>query len=141
MKINDIKKYLNFRPEAIKGYLEDLRKDVQKNNYSIALNENRQENVNFIEDYKIDTNKEKDILLSLTYKDFCYAVDNRKEEYSYEILYVFCKQRELDYWGTLETVDIYIKTNMTETSRSSYLFIVSFHKRNKPITFLFKNDG
>ena len=68
--------------------------------------------MNFIENYKINTQKEKEIFLSLTYKDFCYAVDNKKERYSHETLYVFCKRRDLSYWGSLKTADIYIKINM-----------------------------
>lgn len=139
MNCQPTKKHLNFTQKEIKKYLEKVRKHVEKNNYTISINENREENINFIEDYKIDTKKEKDILLSIECEDFCYAVDNYKEAYSHETLYVFCKQRELDYWGTLKLVDIYIKINMTQTNRGSYMFIVSFHKRNKPIEFLFRD--
>ncbi|MBV1820526.1 hypothetical protein L0P54_10145 [Anaerosalibacter bizertensis] len=83
--------------------------------------------------------KEKEILLGIQYDDFCYAVDNDNEEFSHEILYIFCKCQELDYWGTLENVDIYIKINMTQIRNGDdFVFIVSFHKRNKPIEYLFK---
>lgn len=134
-------KYTDFSPSEIEDCLDNVRQHVQKDRYAIAKNANRQENIDFIEDYKIDTQKEKDILLSLTYKDFCYAVDNKKEAYSHEILYIFCKQKELDYWGSLEVVDIYIKINITEISDGYFMYIVSFHKRNKAIKYLFRvND-
>ena len=69
----------------------------------------------------------------------CYAVSNRNKGYEHEILYIFCKCQELDFWGTLENVDIYIKINMTKTWRGDdYVIIVSLHKRNKPIKHLFK---
>lgn len=56
--------------------------------------------MDFIEDYKINSKKE--ILLALQFDDFCYSVENEKLDYAHEILYVFCKQYELDYWGELE---------------------------------------
>jgi hypothetical protein len=132
-------KYIDFTKREIAQYLEDVHEHVLQGKYSIAINDNRRENINFIEDYKIDTKKEKEILLSLTYKNFCYAIDNKKEEYSHETLYVFCIKRELDYWGELKEIDIFIKMNLTNTNNGSYLFIVSFHKSNRPIKYLFQD--
>ncbi len=136
---NKPQKHLDITKKEIQEYLEKVQQHIENDIYSISLNENRGKNKNFIQDYKIDTKKEKDILLSINYDDFCYAVDNEKERYSHETLYVFCKQRELDYWGTLELVDIYIKINMTRISQGSFMYIISFHERNKPIEYLFKN--
>lgn len=135
----DSKKYTDFTPDDIKKYLDNLRKYVLGSKYIISRNENRQENIEFIEDYKIDTRKEKEILLSVQYDDFCYAVGNEKEAFAHERLYIFCKPYELDKWGTLEMVEIYIKTNVIQTrSGDDFLIVVSFHKRNKPIKYLFK---
>ena len=132
-------KYEDFTSNDIKEYLSRLRDFVLSDHYIISYNENRQENVDFIEDYKIDSKKEKEILLSLDYEDFCYAVDNKKKGYEHEKLFIFCKEYELDKWGTLECVEIYIKTNVVDTCREDdYLVVISFHKRNRPITFLFK---
>lgn len=135
----ETKKYTDLTQDEIKAYLSKFRKFILDGKYSIAQNENRQENIEFIEDYKIDTKKEKEILLGIQYDDFCYAVDNDNEEFSHEILYIFCKCQELDYWGTLENVDVYIKINMTQIRNGDdFVYIVSFHKRNKPIEYLFK---
>jgi len=135
----EIKKYTGFTPDDIKKYLDKFRKAVLDGKYVIAKNQNRQENKDFIENYKITTKKEKEILLGIQYDDFCYATDNEKEEFAHERLYIFCKCQELDNWGTLESVDIYIKINMTKTKKGDdFTIIVSFHKRNKPIQYLFK---
>lgn len=132
-------KFFNFRPDVIKEYLYKFRKCVLDGRYSISQNENRQENIGFIEDYKIDTKKEHEILLGLQFDDFCYAVENDNVDFAHEVLYIFCKQHELDFWGTLETVDIYIKVNMIETRRGDiFSVVVSFHKRNFEITYLFR---
>lgn len=132
-------KHVDFTEENIKTYLQSLQKHIKNNNYSIS--KNREKNMKFIENYKINTKKEKNILLSLTYKDFCYAVDNKKEKYSHETLYVFCKRKELDHWGSLKTVDIYIKINITETSKGNFMYVVSFHEKEKKLKYLFKNAG
>lgn len=132
-------KFVNFSPDDIKHYLDMLRKCVLEGRYSIARNENRQENMNFIEDYKINSKREKEILLGLQFDDFCYAVENEKTDYAHEILYVFCKQHELDFWGELENVEIYIKVNMIEMRNGDpRAFVVSFHKRNFEIAYLFR---
>ena len=132
-------KFFNFTQDEIKDYLDKFRKCVLEGRYSISQNENRQENIDFIEDYKINTNKEREILLGLQFDDFCYAVENDNPAFSHEILYIYCKQHKLDFWGTLETVDIYIKVNMIETRRGDlFSVVVSFHKRNFEITYLFR---
>lgn len=135
----ETRKHTSFTPDDIKKYLDDVRRMVLDGKYTISNNENRQENIDFMEEYKIDSKKEKEILLSLQHDDFCYAVDNEKQEFAHEQLYIFCINYELDNWGTLEHVDIYIKTNITTTRRGNEIIIVvSFHKRNKAITYLFK---
>lgn len=132
-------KLYKYTSDDIKEYLDKFRKCILEGQYSISLNKNRGENIDFIEDYKINTEKEREILLGLQFDDFCYAVPNDNEKYAHEVLYIFCKQHDLDFWGTLENVDIYIKVNMTETRMGDLVsYIVSFHKRNFEISYLFR---
>ncbi|GEM_PF-866793 len=132
-------KYKQFSSDDIKLYLDKFRKCILDGRYTISQNENRQDNIDFIEDYKINTKKEKEILLGLQFDDFCYAVENEKEEFAHEVLYIFCKRHQLDYWGTLESVDIYIKINMVRARNDDlYSIIVSFHKKKFDVTYLFK---
>ncbi|MCT4662294.1 MAG: hypothetical protein N4A40_10570 [Tissierellales bacterium] len=141
--MNEIKvetnKLLDFSPKDIKIYLKELKNMVLENKYTISRNSNREENKKFIEDYRIDSRKEKEILMNLEYDDFCYAVNNRNPKFSHEVLYIFNKEYELDKWGELVSIDIYIKTNKIQTSNGEdYMIFVSFHERNKPIRYLFK---
>ena len=80
--------------------------------------------------------KIENIILNLEVEDFCYAVDNEKEEFSHEILYVFCSREELNYFGEYKEIYIYIKFNLIESA--NYLYIISFHEREKSVSFLFK---
>jgi hypothetical protein len=135
----ETKKLLDFKPEDIKAYLKELKNLVLENKYTISRNTNRKENKKFIEDYKIDSRKEKEILMNLEYDDFCYAVNNKNPKFAFEVLYIFNKEYGLDRWGELVSVDIYIKTNKTQTrTGEDIMIIVSFHERNMPIKYLFK---
>ena len=138
-QIVETEKILDFSPEDIKTYLKVFKSLVLENKYTISRNSNREENKHFIEDYKIDSRKEKEILMSLEFDDFCYAVNNKNPKFAHEILYVFNKEYELDKWGELVSVDIYIKTNKTQTrSGEEIMIIVSFHGRNMPLKYLFR---
>lgn len=135
----ETKKLLNFTPDDIKAYLKVLKNMVLQNKYTISRNSNREENMSFIEDYRIDSRKEKEILMNLDFEDFCYAVNNKNPKFAYEVLYIFNKEYELDRWGELVSLDIYIKTNKTQTMLGEdIMIIVSFHERNMPIKYLFK---
>jgi len=133
-------KHTEFTIEEIKQYLEEIKTLVKQDNYTISINKNRQENMEFIDDYRIKHKKEKEMLLSLEYSDFCYAVDNVKKSFSHEKLYVFCKSYKLDNWGTYEDVCVYIKLNKTQSEGKEYLIVVSFHKLNKEIVFCFEKN-
>ena len=134
----DTGKFIDFTIEDIRDYLAELKQLIMSNHYIIST---RQENDEFAFEYRINTGMEKEILLNLQYTDFCYAAANYKPEYSHERLFVFCKQYELDHWGTFEVVEIYIKTNVTQTrSGSDYLIVISFHQLNNPIKYLFKEQ-
>ncbi|MGG0175800.1 hypothetical protein [Gottfriedia acidiceleris] len=133
------KELRNFTFQEIEEYLIKFKALIEEGKFQISLNENRQENIDFIEDYNLNSIKQKEILLSIEANDFCYALNNLNPKFAHEILYVFCPQRELNYFGDLENVDIYIKSNLLESDgRNDYLIMVSFHKRNKPITYLFR---
>jgi hypothetical protein len=132
-------KHTKFTEQEIMDYLVKFKEVVEAGKYTISVNENRNENKQFIEDYNIDTEKERGILLSLDYLDFCYAVDNSKPQYAHEKLYVFCVSRELASFGDQEIVEIYIKTNLMKTRKGNdFAVVISLHKLNKKISYLFK---
>ncbi|MED3685514.1 hypothetical protein P4530_21305 [Bacillus thuringiensis] len=135
----ETKKHINFKLEEIEQYIEEFKELLKSDQYKISQNEKREENIDFIEGYKIDKSKEKEILLNIEARDFCYAVDNKNPKFAHEKLYIFCPQYELDYWGEKELVEIYIKTNLIKyKNENKYIIIISFHKRNKPVTYLFR---
>jgi hypothetical protein len=129
----------NYTREQIDAILDKIKDCVVNNKYTIALNENRQENVDFINEYNIRSDKQKSILLQLRTEDFCHILQNTKIGFEYEVLYVFVPQVQLfNADGEEETVDIYTKFNVIDMSNRSRTVVISFHKLNKPIDYLFR---
>ncbi|SKC46833.1 hypothetical protein SAMN02745115_01010 [[Eubacterium] yurii] len=129
----------NYTKQEIDEILDKVKNCVYNNRYTISLNENRQENIDFINEYNIYSNKQKKILLQLKVEDFCHSLQNTKPGYEYEVLYVFVPQVNLfNAEGVKEKVDIYIKINIIDMSNGSRTIVISFHKRNKAITYLFR---
>lgn len=129
----------NYTKQEIDEILDKVKKCVYNNRYTISLNENRQENIDFINEYNIYSNKQKEILLQLEVEDFCHSLQNTKPGYEYEVLYVFVPQINLfNAQGMEEKVDIYIKINIIDMSNGSRTIVISFHKRNKAINYLFR---
>lgn len=135
----ETKKHTNFTIGEIEQYILEFKKLIKNNRFTVSRNEKRKENSEFLEANKINASKVKEILLNIGVRDFCYAVDNKNPNFAHEKLYIFCPQYELDNWGQKKSVDIYIKMNLIENKdRNKYMIVVSFHKRNKPVTYLFR---
>lgn len=129
----------NYTREQIDAILNKIKDCVVNNKYTIALNENRQENVDFINEYNIRSDKQKSILLQLSTEDFCHTLQNTKIGFEYEVLYVFVPQVQLfNADGVEETVDVYTKFNVIDMSNGSRTVVISFYKLNKPIDYLFR---
>ena len=120
--------------EEVEVYLLDVMNAIKENRFKISQ---REKNRKLVLDYILDREKIKEIILSLTVKDFSSAVNNVKEEYSSEILYIFGKDvMLLSRFGSREkNVSIYIKFNKID---DGYVIVVSFHEQQYPLKYPFK---
>ena len=129
----------NYTREEIQNVLDKIKTCVSLGKYTISQNEKRQENIEFINEYNIRSDKQKSILMQIEVEDFCHTLQNTKPGYEYEILYVFVPQVELyNADGEEETVDIYTKFNIIDLPKGNRTVVISFHKRNKSIDYLFR---
>ena len=129
----------NYTRKDIDAILAKIKDCIEKNRYTISLNENRQENIDFINEYNIRSDKQKSILMQIETEDFCHSLQNTKIGYEYEILYVFAPQVQLfNADGEDETVTVYAKFNVLDLPSGSRAVVISFHKKNKPIDYLFR---
>ena len=129
----------NYTRAEIDAVLATIKSCVEKNRYTISLNEKRQENIDFINEYNIRSDKQKSILMQIETNDFCHSLQNSKVGYEYEVLYVFVPQVQLfNAEGFEETIDVYTKFNIIDLPSGSRTVVISFHKRNRPIDYLFR---
>ncbi len=129
----------NYTREDIINILEKIKNCVSNDNYTISRNNNRLENINFIDEYNIRSSIQKNILLNIKIEDFCHSLQNLKRGYEHEVLYVFVPRTTLfNADGEEENVDIYIKFNIIEIESGMRTVVISFHKCNRPIDYLFK---
>ena len=129
----------NYTHEEIEDILAKIKACVSAGKYTISFNEKRQENIDFINEYNIRSDKQKSILMQIEVEDFCHSLQNTNIGYEYEVLYVFVPQVQLfNADGEEETVDVYTKFNIIDLPSGNRAVVVSFHKLNKPIDYLFK---
>lgn len=126
-----------------RGEIDDIlmriKSCIENDRFIISQNENRQENIAFINEYNIRADKQKTILLDIKAEDFCYSLQNTNIGYEHEVLYVFVPQVDLtNAYGKEETVDVYTKFNIIDIPSGLITIVISFHKRNKPIDYLFR---
>jgi hypothetical protein len=124
--------------EEISEILKTIQTCVAGDKFIISQNTNRRENTEFIQRYNLTVAKVKGIISMIETDDFCYGLNNKNPGFEHEVLYVFCPQIELAYGDAVEAVDIYSKFNIIDNER---VVVISFHRRNYPIDYLFKNSG
>ena len=129
----------NYAEEQIESILQVIHDCVRCNRFSIELNKNRQENIDFINNYNISSTKQKDIILKIKVEDFCHSLQNTKIGFEHEILFVFCPKITLfNLDSEAELVDVYIKFNIIDYAQDKRVMTISFHRRNKPLSYPFK---
>lgn len=128
---------MNIKMGEIEQYLFEMKAAVENDRYRIERNTKRQDNINLFLDYIIDEAKAKEIILSLTVKDFSQILQNDHKGYEHERLYVFGKDVFLlERNGTEERkVSLYIKFNKLE---NCFVIVISFHEQKYPLTYYFK---
>lgn len=121
----------------INDYLGEAKKLILDGKFRIALNSNRLTNLSLFDEYLINEESVKSILLNLTVCDFCEKVQNKHANFNHEWLYVFGKEIDLikRFEEKSEMVPLYIKFNKIE---DKFLIVVSFHKQKYPLVYYFQ---
>ena len=125
---------MHFDKKDIELYLHGVWDAIDAGKYQIAP---RPKNRELLTDYLISEMDAIEIIKRLTPMDFSTAVPNYHKGKEYEILYIFGKDIDLlERFGDEErTVSLYIKFNKIS---DQYLFIISFHEQEHPLSYYFK---
>lgn len=75
----------NYSKEDIANMVKLIQECIACESYTVSRNANRQENIDFIYEYNLRSDKIKAILMNLTIDDFCHTVQNKKEGYDHGI--------------------------------------------------------
>jgi len=129
----------NYTMKQISAILDKIKSCVRNNNFTISQNEHRQDNIDFINEYNVRSERQSSILLQIQPEDFCHSLQNIKLGFEHETLYVFVPQVQLfDASGEEKTVDVYTKFNVIDMPNGCHTVVISFHKRKKSIAYLFR---
>ena len=129
----------NYSREEIEKILDKIKRCVSSGKFTISQNENRQENIDFINEYNIRSDRQRSLLMQIEVEDFCHSLQNTKPGFEFEVLYVFVPQVQLfNADDEEEIVDVYTKFNIIDLASGSRAVVISFHKKNKPIDYLFR---
>lgn len=129
----------DYTKEMITKLINIIKECAVEGRVTVSLEGSRTENMQFIEEYNVNEEKLVDILCGLSEEDFCYGLKNMQDGVVYDDLYIFCPEKELyNIKGEREAVDIYMRFNIMESEGGSCRTLVSLHKRNKPITYIFR---
>lgn len=129
----------DYTKEQITRLIDIIKDCAYENQFSICMKENRQENILFIEEFNINENKLIKILTDLKEEDFCYGLKDMADGTKETDYYIFCPNLQLhNIKGNKENVDVYLRVNIIESVESNLRLLLSIHKRNKPISYIFR---
>ncbi len=66
----------NYTWEQIAMVLATIQDCIRENRFIISKNENRRENVDFINEYNLSNRRQKEILQKINPEDFCHSLFN-----------------------------------------------------------------
>lgn len=128
---------INYTKESFLPIFNTIKDCIRFDRYSIELNKNRQENIDFITEFNIKNERIKKILNDIKIEDFCYATPHISQPNV--LLYVFSPIAKV--WEIADiciNVQMYIKFRILEKIKPNALVTISFHKLNREISYLFK---
>ena len=131
---------MEYSKEDIERIVQRIAFAVNRNDYTVETNENRQKNNDFRDKYGIKSEWLKNALLDLRVDDFSATVQNVKPGYEDEKLHIFGPKYQLYQAGeeSAEEVVAYVKVNIIGRSIDDYVVVVSFHEAEQAMDYAFK---
>lgn len=125
--------------DEIEEVLKQFKACVIAGKYSIVR---REKNDDFISEYRLSSDRQKEIFMNLKVEDFVRREYNDNPSYPPDVLvYIFSPKEKLRSFGVEKTVEIYIKFVFTGEDKTTRTVIISLHELESVVHRLFKQGG
>lgn len=118
-------KLTSSQQEKANAFLDKVKALLPTNEFTV---EQTFKNKEFAREYSFRNRDYKKVLLSLTKEDCISIESNDNPRYEDAEVYKFIKNTELNVFGEIEKLDIYIKMYIREYDSYNIVIIISFHK-------------
>lgn len=122
----------------IEEVLRQFKMCVAAGKYSVSR---RDKNDEFISEYRLSSDRQKDIFMNLQCEDFVKREYNDNADYLPGLVYVFSPKEKLRSFGVEKTVEIYIKFVFVGEDKISRTIIISLHELENLVYRPFKMGG
>ena len=132
-----VQKYSEQEIEEVLGQIKEL---VSQNKFIISTGENRVKNDEFADEFNLDKEKRKQLMLKIEVRDFCDCVQSPNVYKNHDDYFIFGPYFLLtDVFGDERQVQVYAKFVLA-TSKTTGLkkIVVSFHEAERPMSYYFK---
>ena len=132
-----VQKYSEQEIEEVLGQIKEL---VSQNKFIISTGENRVKNDEFADEFNLDKEKRKQLILKIEVRDFCDCVQSPNVYKNHDDYFIFGPCFLLtDVFGDERQVRVYAKFVLA-TSKTTGLktIVVSFHEAERPMSYYFK---
>ena len=132
-----VQKYSEQEIEEVLGQIKEL---VSHNKFIISTGENRVKNDEFADEFNLDKEKRKQLILKIEVRDFCACVQSPNVFKNHDDYFIFGPCFLLtDVFGDERQVQVYAKFVLA-TSKTTGLktIVVSFHEAERPMSYFFK---
>lgn len=109
-------------------FLKRVRSLLATNEFQLSM---RDKNQDFVEKYKISYGKIKEMLLALDDIDCINVCSNNNPRYRNAIIYKFIKKYQLEYFGDICDIEVYIKLYIVMEKTYDLVMIISFHENDE----------
>ncbi|ASW50163.2 TPA: hypothetical protein U1340_001279 [Streptococcus suis] len=129
-----------YSEQEIEEVLRQIKELVSLNKFIISTGENRVKNDEFADEFNLDKEKRKQLILKIEVRDFCDCVQSPNVYQNHDDYFIFGPCFLLtDVFGDERQVQVYAKFVLA-TSKTTGLktIVVSFHEAERPMSYYFK---
>ncbi|HFI0666912.1 TPA: hypothetical protein ACGO4I_000328 [Streptococcus suis] len=132
-----VQKYSEQEIEEVLGQIKEL---ISQDKFIISTGENRLKNDKFADEFNLDREKRKQLILKIGIYDFCDCVQSPNVYQNHDDYFIFGPCFKLnDVFGDERQVQVYAKFVLA-TSKTTGLktIVVSFHEAERPMSYYFE---